>query len=79
MLSHAVLSYAHNVMSAKHLDNAACDLVVSEFVPANKYTISSFAEFKMDMFSAMYRKVYPNVFEQNPSTYLSQSFKKSFL
>ena len=71
MLSHALLSYAHNVMFMKHLDNASCHLVVSEFVPANKYTISSFAEFKMDAFLAMYWKVYPNVFEQNPSTYLS--------
>ena len=45
-------------------------------MPANKYTISSFSEFKMDSFSAMYREVFPDVFEPNSHLYLPQSFKK---
>ena len=76
MLSHVVLGYMHNIISTKHLDSTSCQQITSEFLPANKYTISSFSEFEMDSFSAMYREVFPNVFEQNSSLYFPQSFKK---
>ena len=76
MLSHVVLDYMHNIMSTKHLDSASCQQITSKFLPANKYTISSFSEFEMESFSAMYREVFPDVFEPNPHLYLPQSFKK---
>ena len=76
ILSHAVLDHVYNITSKKHLDTATCFQEHTEqYLPASKYTISSFNQSELDDLSNVYHKLFPALFEHNP-VYLPQTYER---
>ena len=77
ILSRAVIGHAFNFTSTRHLDTTSSTAPSkADFLPATKYTISSFSSSDMDILSDAYRILYPAVLSQCHSSSLPQSYRK---
>jgi len=75
----SVFSRAYSFAFTRHLDivlNLSTNSVVEDIVPATKYTISTLSEVEIDILSNVYHKVFPCIFGEIKSLYLSRSYRK---